>query len=506
MASELPPSFARSLYNRHLIPPRLLRWAESGNTADSISNDILSYNKSLGQASVSPRISTCLHSFGVVQVDNLKESKSCQTCNRAESDLECTRCATQQCRLCYNEQRPWSARFDLMGLSSGDYSKATTLRLAAIKNELDAIKRFFDHSAQSNAVSTLLARRETDAANNDSTTSSFCSIQIGLNHVIIETSFLFPVNVFLSINHLVTPAAEIEGDRCYVSEDLIAACGSVTERGSKDSWACVTWGNLYGHTFLSRTWCQVLERSQIRGRVTLILGKDREQGLKTSKTAKFLPQKPLPPSPIKSQKPDLYQLALRPRMRIENCAPISDISDSDISISSAKSEGTVFSFQDTGYSSGTRTNRISSSTSSSSESCVTAEGFIEARREQIIGKIISDISQWLRTQFIQAHGSTKEAATNSSDGANTSSDALSQPSKGRAQPSRKRKLGDREGGSDKNDDDESDKRSPLGGSDKKGKEKAIVRFACPYFKYNPTKYQGWATCPGPGWQDVHRVK
>jgi hypothetical protein len=32
------------------------------------------------------------------------------------------------------------------------------------------------------------------------------------------------------------------------------------------------------------------------------------------------------------------------------------------------------------------------------------------------------------------------------------------------------------------------------------------KLACPFFKNNPTKYQSWRTCPGPGWDSVHRVK
>ena len=32
------------------------------------------------------------------------------------------------------------------------------------------------------------------------------------------------------------------------------------------------------------------------------------------------------------------------------------------------------------------------------------------------------------------------------------------------------------------------------------------RFACPYFKRDPQKYRTHRTCPGPGWQTVHRVK
>jgi hypothetical protein len=32
------------------------------------------------------------------------------------------------------------------------------------------------------------------------------------------------------------------------------------------------------------------------------------------------------------------------------------------------------------------------------------------------------------------------------------------------------------------------------------------KFACPYFKRNPKKYRKWTSCPGPGWNEVHRVK
>jgi hypothetical protein len=32
------------------------------------------------------------------------------------------------------------------------------------------------------------------------------------------------------------------------------------------------------------------------------------------------------------------------------------------------------------------------------------------------------------------------------------------------------------------------------------------KFACPYFKRNPPKYHRWRSCPGPGWDSVHRIK
>ncbi|KAF2826317.1 hypothetical protein CC86DRAFT_27981 [Ophiobolus disseminans] len=33
-----------------------------------------------------------------------------------------------------------------------------------------------------------------------------------------------------------------------------------------------------------------------------------------------------------------------------------------------------------------------------------------------------------------------------------------------------------------------------------------ARFACPFFKHEPNRYRNRRTCPGPGWQTVHRMK
>ncbi|EAA28616.2 hypothetical protein GE21DRAFT_6784 [Neurospora crassa] len=32
------------------------------------------------------------------------------------------------------------------------------------------------------------------------------------------------------------------------------------------------------------------------------------------------------------------------------------------------------------------------------------------------------------------------------------------------------------------------------------------KFACPFFKRNARKYSKWTSCPGPGWDEIHRVK
>ncbi|KAK4445420.1 hypothetical protein QBC34DRAFT_306863 [Podospora aff. communis PSN243] len=43
-------------------------------------------------------------------------------------------------------------------------------------------------------------------------------------------------------------------------------------------------------------------------------------------------------------------------------------------------------------------------------------------------------------------------------------------------------------------------------ADKSGAGGPGKKFACPYFKRNRAKYSKWTSCPGPGWDEVHRVK
>jgi len=40
----------------------------------------------------------------------------------------------------------------------------------------------------------------------------------------------------------------------------------------------------------------------------------------------------------------------------------------------------------------------------------------------------------------------------------------------------------------------------------KGASGPSKKFACPFFKRNRKKYSKWTSCPGPGWDEVHRVK
>ncbi|KAI1779540.1 hypothetical protein F4818DRAFT_144336 [Hypoxylon cercidicola] len=81
---------------------------------------------------------------------------------------------------------------------------------------------------------------------------------------------------------------------------------------------------------------------------------------------------------------------------------------------------------------------------------------------------------------------------------------------------RKRRMGqgssrdEPEGSGDGDKDDDDDRRDNRPQREKRNKSKgtALPFLACPYFKYDPTKYAGryWRSCCGPGWKTVHRMK
>jgi len=50
------------------------------------------------------------------------------------------------------------------------------------------------------------------------------------------------------------------------------------------------------------------------------------------------------------------------------------------------------------------------------------------------------------------------------------------------------------------DTDKRRRKQPPGGCSVKKK------FACPFYKKSPEKHNTWTSCPGPGWDEVHRVK
>lgn len=152
------------------------------------------------------------------------------------------------------------------------------------------------------------------------------------------------------------------------------------------------------------------------------------------------------------------------------------------------------------------------SRSSSKESLSEQVPVINQRKQEILDNLIIYVTRLLRTKSPRVTDSTERLAagptaepyssTCSSSGPEIPSWGLSHSSRpGIA--SKKRKAADNLGEEEEESDDDTHQHEKSTG---KGKETTQLRFACPYFKYDPAKYGSWQNCCGPGWHDIHRVK
>ncbi|KAK3390701.1 hypothetical protein B0H63DRAFT_388880 [Podospora didyma] len=109
-------------------------------------------------------------------------------------------------------------------------------------------------------------------------------------------------------------------------------------------------------------------------------------------------------------------------------------------------------------------------------------------------------------QGIQGHGQQEEPATSTTEESKTKEHRDS-AKRGAARP---RKSTLNQGRDEEQDDSDHDGRRKKAKRAPAGKETVVgdadKKFACPYFKRNRRKYCKWTSCPGPGWDEVHRVK
>jgi hypothetical protein len=75
-----------------------------------------------------------------------------------------------------------------------------------------------------------------------------------------------------------------------------------------------------------------------------------------------------------------------------------------------------------------------------------------------------------------------------------------------SQPSNKRKAEDKLEGDDTSEDGNGNGPPKKTKSDNPPESNISAKFACPYFKRNPRKYQSMRSCTGPGFDTVHRLK
>ncbi|KAI0864349.1 hypothetical protein F4860DRAFT_511208 [Xylaria cubensis] len=289
-------------------------------------------------------------------------------------------------------------------------------------------------------------------------------------------------------------AAEYEGERCYISKELLKPYNI----GLEVDRVRITWQK-FGEVNLTHTWFEILKKDRIGGNADLVLGRGYEkQRPDIGEVLQYAREVDLTHPTYWTSPLDAEIVLSMQRPRTKNHATHHEGSKFD-------SPSTVTPLQDIESSYDEVTEGECSWASSSDESSTTSREPVEIRKENMIGKISLTITRWLRSQFARMVTSAHETTAGSYEGKSAPSSGSVQNQKDQVQREGKRKLSNTDSDGGENDDGDT-VRPPSPGADNKVKGEEIMRFACPYFKYNPTKYQQWPICPGPGWSDVHRVK
>ncbi|GAB1318649.1 metalloendopeptidase [Madurella fahalii] len=146
--------------------------------------------------------------------------------------------------------------------------------------------------------------------------------------------------------------------------------------------------------------------------------------------------------------------------------------------------------------------------------------WFQKQRQDFINRIMRGLCQFLDSKIADTHKTKSHGATSSprppnecgetSAGRGSGSREEDQ-GRGSGTPShivdtaRQRRAESRDqsgdGGDDVDDGDNRRRKRPRTESSDEPR-----RFACPYYKRNPKRYSKWTSCPGPGWDEVHRVK
>jgi hypothetical protein len=132
--------------------------------------------------------------------------------------------------------------------------------------------------------------------------------------------------------------------------------------------------------------------------------------------------------------------------------------------------------------------------------------WLDDKKRLVIDVVMKGLCKWLDSRLASIRGVTaNHGEASGSSSRNIDSGDSTQPGHGKEKghphsPKRRRT------GPNDEDDDHGEggvRKSKLGQRPHANDE---PRFACPYFKRDPGKYCREATCVGPGWVEIHRVK
>ncbi|KAH7151376.1 hypothetical protein DER46DRAFT_638943 [Fusarium sp. MPI-SDFR-AT-0072] len=218
------------------------------------------------------------------------------------------------------------------------------------------------------------------------------------------------------------------------------------------------------------------EKKQVRGQDITIPPSARKPGLQIKTEEEVV---------VRQESPDSYQ-PITPQLKLLEGQKYGDIMACEESSSSAgMTEETAISDRD--------------------EKDV-YDTWIEDKKQSVIDAVMRSLCKWLDSRLVYVRGMTSsQAETSGSSSTNADSGDHTQPSRGKgdnhSHPPKRRRTDPSDG--DDEDGEEGVREAKLA---QRRHADEPPRFACPYFKRDPGKYCREATCVGPGWVEIHRVK
>ncbi|KAI8629959.1 hypothetical protein F5Y19DRAFT_65602 [Xylariaceae sp. FL1651] len=477
----------------------------------------------IDRTSSTTKVFPCLHLFTVLQAKYLQPYQEkffvCGMCFSGPhlQIFKCGYCRIRLCRSCCDGLESHSYTVSPVSVVGGSKLPNIASRSARHRKRTVSIS----YSSQSPRRYDAYAETHNDnpAHHRDSSNSLSSAAETDQGTAVVDVYASFSVNVLITEhdhNQLVT-AGECYGETSYVSTTLVRRLKLTSQPGQMR----ITWRRL-GDVAFTHTYCEVVDKIQGKREIHLALGTGRQkpvwsEGVTTqevirSSRPRFLPTRleQFDEFSIPKKQFGEYEDAFQSVVKPETSSPKHMIEPSYPTKPEYPSNNwdTIPVIRDLEELPKEISDTETSPASSSDESSGPTIGLADELKCQIIDRVVSAVTRQLRSRFIQAHKAADETKTEGSTSENTSPGLSGQePAQNQANASGKRKVGESDyGEGEDGEDDDICKPSHPGTSDKKGKAKEVARFACPYFKYNPAKYQEWKICPGPGWLDVHRVK
>ena len=149
-----------------------------------------------------------------------------------------------------------------------------------------------------------------------------------------------------------------------------------------------------------------------------------------------------------------------------------------------------------------------SPTSSESSSPGSSSSWITFRKQQAVDRAMRWFVRWLDSRIaIYDHQHSPPKDHNGPTGSSTQAQGSLPSTKQRCSShSTKRTQNKRQTGGAEDEGEEDEESSRKRSKKPRIDDVPSKKLACPYFKRDSKQYRFWRSCPGPGWDTVHRVK